>query len=227
MRTKKTLYILTLTLGLFSCNSQVKKSVDDSTTPKTSSDKIRLHKLEKLFITGDFDGDKKQDTIYQHTFSRLTKTEIENSADPFQNDWDTVVKWFYDQDANVYLTTNKTDQDTLNLGTAQGLYCLLNIGDNNADGMDEIAFVVDYLDLSNLNSCKIYSLCTGKWTILKQFNVHEGSFEFTPDKVPIFENIKGFLEKHNGKWTYREYLEDDRESADKMLPLKLDRCIKK
>jgi len=224
---KQVIYILTFTLGLLSCNSQTEKTVNSSSVLKTADYKIKLHKLEKLFVLGDFDGDGKKDTIFQHNFSRLTKTEIEYSADPFQNDWDTVVKWFYDQDANLYLTTNKSNQDILNLGTAQGLYCLINIGDNNADGKDEIALVIDYLDFSRVNSCKIYTFCKDKWTLLKQFGVHEGSFDFTSDKAPIFDNIKDFLEKRNGKWVYRDYSQDgydNQEEVGKMLTLKLDKC---
>jgi hypothetical protein len=224
---KQTLYILILTLGLLSCKSQTEKSVDNLTVPTTTNDKIKLHKLEKLFVVGDFNGDGKQDTIFQHNYSRLTKTEIEYSADPFQNEWDTVVKWFYDQDAELYLTSSKSNQDTLRLGIAQGLYCLINIGDNNADGKDEIAFVIDFLDFSRVNSCKIYSLCKDKWTILKQFGVHEGSFDFTTDKAPIFDNIKDHLEKQNGRWFYNDYLKDDYEKQSdvgKMLTLKLDKC---
>ena len=181
----------------------------------------------QLFVVGDFDGDGRKDTIFQHNYSRLTRTEIDNSADPFQNEWDTVVKWFYDQDADLYLTINKYNQDTLHVGTAQGLYCLLNIGDNNADGKDEIAFVIDNLDFSKINSCKIYSFCKDKWTRLKQFRVHESSFESTSDKAPTFDNIKDYLEKKNGKWVYRDYLQNDYEKEEdvgKMLTLKLDRC---
>ena len=224
---KQTFSILTLILGLLSCNSRTEKTVDNSTVSKTADNSIKLHKLEKQFVVGDFDGDGKQDTIFQHNFSRLTKNEIEYSADPFQNDWDTVVKWFYDQDANLYLTINKNNKDTLNLGTAQGLYCLINIGDNNADGKDEIALVIDYLDFSRVNSCKIYTLCKDKWTLLKQFGVHEDSFDFTTDKAPIFDNIKDFLEKQNGKWVYKDYSQDgydNPEDVGKMLTLKLDRC---
>lgn len=224
---KQTFYILTLTLGLLSCTSQTKKTVDNSTVTKTSDDKVKLHKLEKLFVFGDFDGDGKQDTIFQHNFSRQTKTEIEYSADPFQNEWDTVVKWFYDQDADLYLTINKSNQDILRLGTAQGLYCLINIGDNNADGKDEMALVIDYLDFSRVNSCKIYSLCKDKWILLKQFGVHEDAFDFTSDKAPLFENIKEYLEYANGKWVYKDYLQDgyDKpEDVGRMLLLKLDRC---
>ena len=224
---KQTIYILTLTFGLLSCNRQTEKTVDNSPVHKVAEDKIKLHKLEKLFVVGDFDGDRKQDTIFQHNFSKLTKTEIENSADPFQNEWDTVVKWFYSQDADLYLTLNKINQDTLHLGTAQGLYCLINIGDNNADGKDEIALVIDYFDFSRVNSCKIYILCQGKWTLLKQFGVYEGSFDFTTDKAPIFNNIKDYLEKQNGKCVskyYSQTSDNKKEDDGKMKTLKLERC---
>ena len=187
---KQTFYILTLTLVLLSCISQTEKTVDNTTVTKTAYDKIKLHKLEKLFVIGDFDGDEKQDTIFQHNYSRLTKTEIDYSADPFQNQWDTVVKWFYDQGANLYLAINKSNQDTLRLGTAQGLYCLINIGDNNADGKDEIALVIDYLDFSMVNSCKIYSMCKDNWTLLKQFGVHEDAFSFTSEKHQYLTTLK-------------------------------------
>jgi hypothetical protein len=223
----QTIYILTLTLGLLSCNGKTEKTVDNSTIPKAADYKIKLHKLKKLFVVGDFDGDRKQDTVYQHNFSRLTRTEIDNSADPFQNDWDTVVKWFYDKDADVFLTINNNKQDTLHLATAQGLYCLINIGDNNADLKDEIALAIDYLDFSRVNSCKIYSLCNNKWKLLKQFDIHEGSFDYTKDKAPIFDNINDFLEKQNGVWVYKDYSQDTYEKeaeVGKMKPLKIDRC---
>lgn len=224
---KRTFYILTSTLWLLSCNTQTKKTVDSSTVPKTGDEKIKLHKLEKLLVVGNFDGDKQEDTIFQHNYSRLARTEIENSADPFQNEWDTVVKWFYDQDADLYLTINKSTQDTLHLGTAQGLYCLINIGDNNADGKDEIALVIDFLDFSRVNSCKIYSLCKDKWTLLKQFGIHEDAFNFTSGKIPLFDNIKDFLEKQNGTWVYKDYSQDayeKQEDVGKMLTLKPDKC---
>jgi hypothetical protein len=224
---KHTINILTLTLGLLSCNGKSKKALDKSTVFISASENIKLHKLEKLFVIGDFDGDRKLDTILQHNYSGLTKKEIENSADPFQNEWDTVVKWFYDQNADVYLTINNSKKDTLHLGTAQGLFCLINIGDNNADGKDEVALVIEYLDFSRVNSCKIYSLCHGKWTLLKQFGVLEDSFDFTTDKAPVFDNIKDFLEKQGARWVYKDYSKDEfetKEGVGKMMKLKIDKC---
>ncbi len=215
-----------LILELLSCNSQPEKSVDNLTVPNGADDKIKLHKLEKLFVIGDFNGDEKQDTVFQHNYSRLTKTEIEFSADPFQNEWDTVVNWFYNQKADLYLTINKINYDTLHLGTAQGLYCLINIGDNNADGKDEIALVIDYLDFSRVNSCKIFSLCNYKWTILKEFNIFEGAFDFSGSKPPVFKEIKAFLEKRKGQWYYIDYLQEfeKQEDVGKMLKLQLEPC---
>ena len=224
---KQTFYILILTVGLLSCAKQREKIVNNTTISNTTDDKVKLHKLIKLFMVGDFEGNGKQDTIFQHNYSRRTKTEIEYSADPFQNEYETIVKWFFDQEADLYLTINKSKEDTLHLGTAQGLYCLINIGDNNADGKDEIALVIDYLDFSSVNSCKIFSLCQDKWTLLKQFRVHEDAFNFNTDKAPIFTNIKEFLEFQNGKWVYKDYAQDDHNNAEdivKMLTLKLEKC---
>ena len=201
--------------------------VDHVTFHESLDKKIKLHKLEKLFVIGDFDGNGKQDTIFQHNYSKLTKTEIEYSADPFKNEWDSVVKWFYEQVADLYLTINKGNVDTLHFGTVHGLYCLINIGDNNGDRKDEIALVIDYLDFSRVNSCKIYSLCKGKWALLKQFGVHEGSFDFTTEKAPIFESITGYLEKLNNKWVYKDYSQEgyeNQEDVGKMVILKLDGC---
>jgi hypothetical protein len=95
------------------------------------------------------------------------------------------------------------------------------------DGKDEIAFVIDHLDYSRVNSCKIYSLCQGKWILLKQFGILEDAFDFTTEKAPIFEKITGFLEKQKGKWVYKDYLQesyDNPEDVGKMLPLKLKKC---
>ena len=217
---KQILYILISTL-LFLSNSQVENKVTNLLVTKVANNKIKFHKLKKMFTIGDFDGDGKQDTIFQHNYSRLTKAEIKYSPAPFQNEWDTVAKWFYDQDADVYLTLNKNNSDTLHLGTAQGLYSLINIGDNNADGKDEIALVIDLIDLSKINSCKIYSLCKDKWTLLKQFGVHEDAFDFSTEKTPLTDKIKDFLEKRNGEWFYNDYSQQDN---NKMTELNLGRC---
>ena len=192
--------------------------------PAISAEEIKLHELEKLFVVGNFDGNG-VDTLFQHNYSGLTKAEIDSAASPYQNDWETIVHWFQEQEAEVYLAFNKPNKDTLHLGAAQGLYCLINIGDNNSDGRDEIALVVDYLDYSNRNTCKIYTLCNNKWTLLKQFGIHESAFDFSNEEAPVFFGIRGYLEKHEGKWIYLDISDYDAEADEvEMKPLKLEKC---
>ena len=73
---------------------------------ETSTEEIKLCKLAKLFVVGDFNGNGVIDTLFQHNYSNLLKAEIDSSACPFQNDWETVICWFVNQDANVYLVLN-------------------------------------------------------------------------------------------------------------------------
>ena len=165
----------------------------------------KLHQLAKLFVTGDFDGDQRPDTIYQSTVSGVTKKEISRAPAPVENEWDTVAQWFRDQRADVVLTLSSAGLDTLHLGTGQGLYCLLNVGDNNADGKDEVAFVVDYCDDSQVNSCRILSLCNEQWVLLKRFSIHESAFDYPTRVAPKFSEINGFLVRKNGQWLYADY----------------------
>lgn len=217
-------YLVIITF--FSCKNENTSSKE--TISGNKIEKLKMHKLEKLFVTGDFNGDKKLDTLFQHNFSELNKKEIDSALDPHQNDWEDVVDWFFKQESYVYLSTNENNADKLYLTTAQGLNCLINIGDNNSDGKDEIAIVIDLCDFSRINSCNIYSICENKWTKLKQFGIHEGSFDYEKGQRPIrYLEIKDYLEKHNGKWFYKDNDQidyDTPQEAGKMKELKIDKC---
>jgi len=229
---KLTLYSFILVLCIYGCTNKDKKKLNNLTEIEIkleeNQDSIPKHQLKQLYLIGDFDGDKKIDTLYQHIFSKRSNSEIIFSPNPFNVEWDSVVNWFYRQEAELLIRTNNPIHDTLKLGIAQGLYCLINIGDNNADGKDEIAFVIDYLDYSRLNSCNIYSLCNNKWLPIMTFGIHENSFDFTDSSNPLkIEEIKNSLEFHDGKWVYKGYTEHDYKSKDevwKLLPLELKKC---
>lgn len=217
--------LLILILSFLSCSK--KNSSETHTEIFKNESNEDFHKLEKLSVTGDFDGDKKTDTIYQHNYSNLEKKEIDFSPNPMKTDWDEVVKWFYNQDADVTLTLNRKNNKILHLGTAQGLYCLLNIGDNNKDGKDEVAFVIDKLDESRTNTCKIYTWCNGNWQLLKEIGIHEDAFDWKGEAQPKFNSIKGYLEKQNGTWNYFDYNQNEYDSPEevgKMKVLKLNKC---
>jgi hypothetical protein len=221
---KKTLLIIFI--SFLSCSK--KNNSESHTELSKNKSNENFLKLEKLIVVGNFDGDKKVDTIYQHNFSSLQKKEIDLAPNPMKTDWDEVVKWFYNQDADVKLTLNKKNSEILHLGTAQGLYCLINIGDNNNDGKDEIAFVIDKLDDSRTNTCKIYTICKGKWQLLKEFGIREDAFDWKKGETqPKFNSIKGYLEKQNNIWMYLDNNQNEYETADevgKMKVLELNKC---
>lgn len=219
-------------LLVISCTpKQSPTSVNEPVTTAKSDIGItheNFHKLQKLSVTGDFDGDKKTDTIYQHNFSKLEKKEIEMAPDPMKTEWDEVVKWFYDQDSDVTLSLHKKNSDVLHLGTAQGLYCLINIGDINKDGKDEIALAIDKCDESRINTCEIYSLCKDKWQQLKKIGIHEDAFDWKKGETqPKFTEIKDYLERRNNVWMYKDNSQqeyDSPENVGQMKVLKLDKC---
>jgi hypothetical protein len=194
-----------LPLLLVGCQPAPPKQTAAAGSPRPAES---LHPLPRLFVTGNFDGDQRPDTLYQCVFSDLTKTEIARGpapSQPFQDEPDAAVGWFAKRRAEVLLTLGRPARDTLRLGFGQGLYCLLNLGDTNSDGRDEVALVVDYLDGSRVNSCQLLALCQGKLTIRNQFGIQEGAFDeaATPPAT-----IPGFLVKRRGHWFYTDYLED-------------------
>lgn len=181
---------------------------------------IQLHKFS---ITGDFDGDDQTDTLYQNIINETSKIPIDSFPD---NQWDSIEKYFYKINADVILTLSDKQYDTLHLGCGGGLYCLINIGDNNNDGKDEIAFVVNYYNFTNISPCYIYTLCGNKWTELKSFKIHEMAFEFEGDSIPIFKQINGFLEYREDKWYFIDYNDLFNADSDKdtmLEPLKIKR----
>jgi hypothetical protein len=218
----KILFVTAIIFTLLNC-----KTKEVSSLKININKNLEFRKLEKLFVSGEFDSDNFKDTIFQHNFSRLTNSEIEQALSPFSNEWESVVNWFYYQKAGVFLSISNSD--TLYLGNAQGLYCLINIGDNNKDGKDEIAFVVDLLDFSNINTCKIFSLNkNGNWCSLKEFEIHEGSFIYESEKArPVFSQIKDFLEKHENQWFFKDNSQleyDNEEDVGKLQKLVVEKC---
>jgi hypothetical protein len=225
--------LLSITCSLFSCRSEsdnkdIPKNEQNREISKKRDTKVEeyfLEDVERKYIVGDFDGDAMQDTIVQSIYSDIDKCELKIVPSVINNEWDEVVDWYYNNAANVILTINMPTSDTLNLGVGQGMYCLINIGDNNSYGRDEIALVVDYCDFSNLNSCKIYSLCDGKWKVLKQFSIWEGAFDYDSEPELDFSEIKYFLVKANGKWVFQDYRNGEiEEDIATLMPLLIEKC---
>ena len=210
----------------FSCSFIEKK--DSKTNSKISLNNSRkidiqdtLVYLKKLSLVGDFDGDGKLDTIYQNVINEKTKQQIDYFP---SKQWDSIENYFNKIGADVILTLKKHKCDTLHLGSGGGLYCLINIGDNNHDKKEEIALVTDYYNFTNISPCEIYTICDNKWIKLKSFKIHESAFDYEGEKIPEFKQIRGFLENRKNKWFYIDYEDLFNAEADKdtiLKPLKI------
>ncbi len=220
---KNSLIVLSGIILLYACNTKQEhaavahKQIVAEETTKLAPE---YQKIENQSITGDFDGDGKLDTLYQHTVSGYNKLPI----DSFQTDpWDSIESILLKADAEILLTLSHNHYDTLSLGFGGGLYSLINIGDNNNDQIDEIALVVNTYNFSNISVCEIFTLCKDKWIPLKEFQIHEQAY-YDTDLDP--KKIKGFLEYQNGDWFYIDYIDlFNAESAKDTLlkPLKINK----
>lgn len=224
----KNIFLL-IFLAMFSCSEQEKERPVETKQPaQKDSLAINYKLLEKMSVTGDFNGDGIQDTIFQHNINAETGLSIDSCPDPWKHEWDSVVTYLSKNHSRVTLSSSLKDIDTLSLTEGMGLFCLINIGDNNHDKKDEIAMVVDLLDVSRLNSCRIYTICGKTWLELKAFSVYEGAFDsYGKEPVPT-DRIEGFLEKKNGTWKYLDYIDELRANDDsetgRFKPLRLKSC---
>jgi hypothetical protein len=178
-------------------------------------------------VSGDFNGDGRQDTLVWHLFSGKTGQEIDSIPDPFVNEWyDEITTWYMYHQPDGYLAPSQAGIDTLpTAGT--GLCLLQNIGDTNHDRKDELAIAFDYQDYSAVNGCDIMQYCASGWQSLLHFQINENGFPYTPDTQLLAHTIQGFLEKHNGRWMYRDYndwmnAETPRDTL--FRPLRLEKC---
>lgn len=181
---------------------------------------IILQDIQQQYIVGNFTGKGSSDTVFFHYYSNDEQIEIKQIPS-IENDWDSIINWFNQtHQIKSFISFNF---DTLFFESAYKLLCFINMGDVNADGIDEIALVVDWLDYSEINSCRIYSICNNKFSLLKMFNIHESAFLQNNNKDTSVIGIKGFLEKENNVWIFRDYFNDPNEDR-RMKVLQLEKC---
>jgi len=208
-----------------SCSKKINLAADTAKV-KNTKDTITYLPVRTLSITGDFDGDGKQDILYQF-LADSTGHRVEKIP-AFENEtWEEIVDYYGRRGYYTALSVKRNPIDTLSFGFSQSLYCLINIGDLNNDKRDEIAVVPDRIDFSRHNYCYIYSLCNATWKELFSFNVHEDAFDYTGEAPPIFTNIPEVLEYRNHEWRFYDYLDMDYENVEQvgqMKPLKVTGC---
>lgn len=100
----------------------------------------------------------------------------------------------------------------------KGIYFIERLGDLDGDGGDEIGYVINYADVSNLNTYHIagYDRKKHKWVERASFGIHE---RFFMDEENLFDGK--YILKRVGKGRIKvKYYRDDGEQKEKVIVLK-------
>jgi hypothetical protein len=201
----KTLLILIMSIltFLFSCSRSTKKSHDrndvfnvNDLQQKTSKNNIQLEETLKtspknikpifgyrFIISGDFDGDGKKENLIEHFFSALDNKETNKFYDSLR-EYEQLVALTSKKSPYSFVTSNNKSIDTLHISSSKqllGLSYLKNEGDLNGNGTDELSYVVNWADWSNLNTWYIMTYKNNRWTQLYSFPIWDWQLPDLPE----------------------------------------------
>ena len=111
----------------------------------------------RLSVLADINGDGLLDPLTELYFSRRLGREVAKYVKDVP--YDSLVKRTYELEALVLLRRSGGHVDTLHdRSTGSGLALLVNEGDLDGDGADEIGYVPDNADWSNTNTYRVLPL---------------------------------------------------------------------
>jgi hypothetical protein len=174
----KTIVLLWLVFCLFYCDKQPEKA--PLATDRTTNLKPVFG--YRFVITGDFDGDGKSEKLIEHYFSALNQQEANKFYDGV--DYDQLVDLAYQKKPYTFVSSDNPALDTLHItdeGQNFGLSFLKNEGDLNGDGTDEVSYVVNWADWSNLNTWCVMTFRNNKWEELYSFSIWDWQLPDLPE----------------------------------------------
>ncbi len=127
----------------------------------------------RFAIDGDFDGDGNKETLVEHYYSMLEKSETNKYYEGLE-DYDRLVDLTVRKKPYSFVVSDNQLIDTLRISTNEqllGLSFLKNEGDLNGDGNDEVSYVVDWADWSNINTWHIMTYRHNKWQEMYSFTI--------------------------------------------------------
>ena len=195
--------ILSVLILLLSCDNSTKKSQKgkpaskaDTLQPDTSKSKNQLEATLKaipknikpvfgyrFIIKGDFNGDGKNEKLIEHYFSGLDHKETNKFYDDLP-EYDQLVALTIKKDPYSFVTSDNKSIDTLHIssnGQLLGLSYFKNEGDLNGDGTDEVSYVVNWADWSNLNTWHLMTFKNRKWQELYSFPIWDWQLPDLPE----------------------------------------------
>ncbi|MCL9805778.1 hypothetical protein NAT51_12585 [Flavobacterium amniphilum] len=201
----------------------------------------------RFVIDGDFNGDGKKEKLIEHFYSLKEKKETNKFYDNL-GDMGQLIALTINKDPMSFLISNNTKIDTMMVsghGQQIGLSYLKNEGDLNGDGTDEISYVINYADYSNLNSWHIATYKNNQWTEIYSFDIWDWQLPDLPeacnqyglfgteDKIIVTENdslnqalekqlkeFKGLVRKVKKKRIEITYRTEEADERKKIVKLK-------
>lgn len=154
-----------------------------SQAQSVASGQVRPVRGHRFSISGDFNGDGKKDTVKEIFLSRKTKQEAAKWYKGLSDD--AALNRVLAQKPILMLVSDNNQADTLLIADEVhplGFRYLKNEGDLDNDGADELSYVIDAADYSNINVCYILSLRNRKWVYRYSFDIAESWLPLPPGK---------------------------------------------
>ena len=142
---------------------------------KTIPDNIEPVFGYRFVIKGDFNGDGTKETLTEHFCSAQDRKETNKFYEGL-TDYDQLVVLNARKRPYSFVLSGNEAIDTLHISSMEqqiGLLFLKNEGDLNGDSTDEVSYVINYADWSNLNTRHIMTYKGNKWQELYSFPIWE------------------------------------------------------
>lgn len=202
------LWALGLALFLASCGSHAQDAQDagtssgkddvsvEETSPRQDDPNGGLRDtivMEPVFgyrfsIQGDFDGDGKIERLTEHYISGIDRNEVAKFYSDI-SDYERFMTLVEQKQPISFLLSDNRRIDTLHVSNAPqvlGLSFLKNEGDLNGDGTDEISYVIDWADMSSINTYAVMTNINGQWKELYSFGIWDWQLPDFPGSVAYF-----------------------------------------
>ena len=136
----------------------------------------------RFILEGDFNGDGTKEKLIEHFYSKKEGKETNKFYENIE-ELDQLIALTIKKEPESFLLSDNKQIDTLHIDTSDnfGLAYLKNEGDLNGDGTDEISYVINHADYSNLNSWHIATYKNNKWTEIYQFDIWDWQLPDLPE----------------------------------------------
>lgn len=189
-RSWRIIFLIFVTFG--GCHSPAKQTnelkKDSSKHVIIKADTLALKRTVfgyRFIIIGDFDGDGHKERLIEHYYSGVQNRETNKFYDSL-NDYDQLVEATSKDKTLSFVTSDNKTIDTLLIssdGKSFGLAYLKNEGDLNGDGTDEVSYVTNWADWSNLNTWHIMTYKNKKWQELYHFSIWDWQLPDLPGVI--------------------------------------------